>query len=156
MSSRITALVVALAAAALVLALPASAAQTQVSGEQTYVSGNRSAMSGGLVGDWFTDSIACTEVPGAIGVTWPCRGTEHFDGCLNTNGDEDCDLGEPSGQLYFTFTYTGTPVGNGRCHHPIVGGSGDFAGATGQLTFKDRVGPCGTLVTTYKGHIDLP
>jgi hypothetical protein len=106
------------------------------------------SMSGSLVGDWFTDSFDCHLIPGGAGVTWPCSGTEHFIGCLDADADGTCEL---NGRLDFTFVYTGTPVGNGRCHHPIVSGEGAFEGATGQLTFKDRLGVCG-LTTTYKGQ----
>ena len=41
---------------------------------------------------------------------------------------------------------------HGRCHHPITGGTGDFAGATGVLRFKDDpVAGC----SYYSGHLTL-
>ena len=153
MLSRSKVLVALAATLLLAVAAPASASQTQLSGTAVFSSGTPElpnfSMSGSLVGTWYTDTFDCKVVPGG-GAPWPCTGTEHFVGCLDANGDEVC------GTLYFTISYTGTPVGNGRCHHPIVGGSGGFAGATGQLTFKDRLGACGIVETTYKGHISLP
>ena len=41
---------------------------------------------------------------------------------------------------------------HGRCHHPIVDGTGDFAGATGVLQFKDDVV---NLKYDWRGHISL-
>ena len=154
MGGKLTVLA-ALVGVALLAAVPASGSQIQVSGEQVLV--NEATleydMFGSLVGDWFTDSLDCHLVPGGIGVTWPCTGTETFVGCLDTSGDGTCSQ-EDVGELRFAFNFTGTPVGNGRCHHVITGGDDAFEGATGQLTFKDRLGVCG-VETTYKGHISL-
>jgi hypothetical protein len=158
MSSRSKVLVALVATLLLAVAAPASASQTQLSGTAVFVGGTPElptfSMSGSLVGTWYTDSVECHVTPGRNAAPWPCTGTEHFVGCLDANGDGQCL--EPSGVLYFTYNYTGTPVGNGRCHHPIVSGTGAFEGATGQLTFKDRLGACGIVETTYKGHISLP
>jgi hypothetical protein len=41
---------------------------------------------------------------------------------------------------------------HGRCHHPIVSGTGSFAGVKGLLNFKDDVV---NLKFDYKGHISL-
>jgi hypothetical protein len=157
MLRKIVVLTAAAAAVALVLVLPASAAPIQVSGEQTLIdeATQTYSMSGSLVGLWYTDSFDCHAIPGGAETTWPCSGTEHFVGCLDTSGDGSCSQ-EAEGMLEFAFTYTGTPVGNGRCHHVIVGSDGAFTGATGQLTFRDRLGECGIVTTTYMGHIDLP
>ena len=156
MLGKLGTLVVVASAITLGLVTPASASQTQVSGEQVLVDEATLtfSMSGSLVGMWYTDALDCHAIPGGSGLTWPCTGTEHFVGCLDANGDGVCT--EESGTLYFEISFTGTPVGNGRCHHPIVGGDGAFTGATGQLTFKDRLGACGIVETTYKGHISLP
>ena len=41
---------------------------------------------------------------------------------------------------------------HGRCHHPITGGTGGFAGATGVVHFKDD--PV-TGCAYYSGHVAL-
>jgi hypothetical protein len=46
---------------------------------------------------------------------------------------------------------TGVEV-KGRCEHPIVAGTGDFAGITGRVDFKDVVAN-GTFV--YRGHLTV-
>jgi hypothetical protein len=145
----------ALTGLSLLAAAPASGSQIQVSGEQVLVNETTLEydMFGSLVGDWLTDSFGCHLIPGGAGITWPCSGTERFVGCLDTSGDGTCNQ-EQTGVLYFSFDFTGTPVGNGRCRHVITGGEDAFEGATGQLTFKDRLGVCG-IETTYKGHISL-
>lgn len=155
MSSRSKVLVALAATLLLAVAAPASASQTQLSGTAVLVDEATLtfSMSGSLVGMWYTDSFECRAIPGGK-ETWPCTGTEHFVGCLDANGDGVCT--EETGTLYVEISFTGTPVGNGRCHHPVVGGDGAFTGATGQLTFKDRLGACGIVETTYKGHISLP
>jgi hypothetical protein len=149
------AMLVALASVALIAASPASGSQTQVSGEQVLVDEAtlQYELSGSLVGDWYTDSFDCHLIPGGGGVTWPCTGAEHFVGCLDSSRDGTCNQ-EETGELRFSFNFTGTPVGNGRCQHVITEGDDAFEGATGLLTFKDRLGVCG-IETTYKGHISL-
>ena len=156
MLGKLGTLVVVASAITLALVTPASASQTQLSGEAVLIdeAALTFSMSGSLVGIWYTDSQVCHAIPGKNEETWPCTGTEHFVGCLDADGNGVCN--EASGTLYLEFSFTGTPVGNGRCHHPIVGGDGAFTGATGQLTFKDRLGACGIVETTYKGHISLP
>ena len=97
-------------------------------------------MAGDLVGCWYTDSFdVVSENPGG---GFRASGTEHFVGCLDTNGNGSCGAGEPTGRFNTTFTFTAkyAPSGDeihGRCHHPIVGGSGAFAGASGEISFKD-------------------
>jgi hypothetical protein len=67
-----------------------------------------------------------------------------------------CALGR-CGTLQFTYVFTGklTPTFQelmGRCEHKVVAGSGDLAGVTGFLHFKDDVAP-GTA--PYTGHLKL-
>jgi hypothetical protein len=96
-------------------------------------------MAGDLVGCWFTDDfVVRSENPGG---GFRASGKEHFMGCLDANGDGTC-TGERTGRFDTTFTFTAklAPSGeeiHGRCQHPIVSGSGAFAGATGVLSFKD-------------------
>ena len=85
-------------------------------------------------------------------------GTEHFDGCLDTNDDEKCCAIDLSGTLVFTYTFTGqldATTGKeirGHCHHPIVSGTSDFADAIGTLNFVDNVV---TGTSAYTGEINL-
>ncbi len=99
-------------------------------------------------------------------------------GCWYTRIESSKDNGAPSGiyletgsELFvpfedpdsnFTTTYkfeskwdpdvsTGVEL-KGRCQHPIVAGSGDFAGVTGRVDFKDVVAD-GTFV--YRGHLKV-
>ena len=162
-----------LAAASALAATTASAApgNTQVDGIQTTVTlGNPDVatddvfwMDGngggtpGLIGYWYTRSIV-------YGVFTPsgvltATGTEEFDGCLDANGDRACGAAEPRGTLQMTFqaTIKLDPLTflqiQGRCHHPITGGTGDFEGATGMIRFKDD--PAAGC-SYYTGHIALP
>ena len=94
-----------------------------------------------LIGLWRTTSFQ-------LGVFTPSgvvtgTGTEAFEGCLDANGDASCGGSEPTGTLEFSFELSAKydPITfaqqHGRCHHPITGGAGGFAGATGGLHFKD-------------------
>jgi hypothetical protein len=149
---------------------PASAANVQVAGVQSapLISGpcfdptaiTSYTMVGGLIGCWYTDTLVIHPAQpngtpsGAIHAT----GTEHFVGCLDVNGDQTCDSGDPEGTLSFTFQFSGKfdPVTgaeiHGRCQHPIVSGTGDFAGASGVINFKDDV-TNGTSL--YAGQVAL-
>jgi hypothetical protein len=163
---RILLVAAALAAASCCLvAAPASASQNQVSGIQSAggtapACGDPSAsftMTGGLVGCWYSDTGTFTVHTTASGTALiHAAGTEHFTGCLDVDRDGQCTARDLSGSLYFTYTFTGqydVATGNeirGRCHHPIVGGTGDFADATGVMDFKDDVSN-GTA--PYMGHI---
>jgi hypothetical protein len=110
----------------------------------------------GLIGWWRTTSFQ-------LGVFTPSgvvtgTGTEEFEGCLDANGDKTCGGSEPAGTLRFSFESSAKfdPVTfeqqHGRCHHPITGGTGDFAGATGVLRFTDD--PV-TGCSYYSGHLTL-
>jgi hypothetical protein len=152
-----------LLAAAAALALTASAnananaATTyQVSGTQTVVdeAAGKAAMHGGLNGDWTTTSF--TEI--AKTPIYRAKGTELFSGCLDVGRDGSCK-GDPSGKLRFSFRYwaqyddQGALVW-GACMHPITGGTGAFAGATGVLAMVDTPLPAG-VTTSYIGHVTL-
>ena len=99
-------------------------------------------MAGDLVGCWYTVTFDVVQENDNPGGKFKASGTEQFVGCLNTNGNATCDSGEPSGTFDTTFMFTAklAPTGDeihGRCHHPIVGGTGAFAGASGGISFKD-------------------
>jgi len=86
-------------------------------------------------------------------------GTEHFTGCLDTNGDNKCQHKEPAGELFFKYVvwYTGDPFTGaieGRCVHPITDGKDAFKGAKGLVTMHD-VQVANGFRTTYRGTITL-
>ena len=66
--------------------------------------------------------------------------------------------GDPSGKLRFSFRYWAQFAGDalvwGSCLHPITGGTGAFAGATGVLAMVDSPTPQG-VKTSYIGHVTL-
>jgi hypothetical protein len=170
-AARLLAFLAVTVGLASVVAAPASAATVQVAGVQsapldTVVCPFQTAglpaytMAGGLIGCWYTDTIVthAAQPNGTPSGEIQATGTEHFDGCLDLNGDGRCDDGDPTGTLAFTYQLsikldpgTGAEI-HGRCHHPIVPGSGTdgFTGATGVITFKDDVAN-GTA--PYRGHI---
>ena len=151
-----TALLLA-AAAALGLAASASAATTyEVAGKQTVVdeAAGTYKMQGGLIGDWAVTSF--TEI--ATSPLYRGKGTELFDGCLDVRRDGSCQ-GDPAGKLRFRFRYWAQfdPAGGlvwGSCWHPITGGTGAFAGATGVLTMVDTPSAHG-VSTSYIGNVTL-
>jgi hypothetical protein len=164
--------VVVLAAASALAATGAFAAtgNTQVDGIQTTVTlgeydhatddvfwmdGNGGGAAG-LIGYWYMRSITYGVFTPSGVIT--ATGTEEFDGCLDTNGDRRCGATEPTGTLRMRFqaTIKVDPVTfvqiQGRCHHPITGGTDDFRYATGMIRFKDD--PAAGC-SYYTGHISL-
>ena len=149
-----------LAAAATALVFvpaPASAAgNTQISGVGTFDADGECTeipsfftikMAGDLVGCWYTDMLEVVQnTPSGV---YQERGTETFIGCLS---------GGSCGTFNTTYKFTakydadGNEI-HGRCQHPIQGGTGDFAGITGRVDFKDDVE---TGEFDYRGHIKLP
>jgi hypothetical protein len=109
-----------------------------------------------LIGYWYTRSWEPGVFTPAGVVTG--TGTEEFVGCLDADGDRSCGVSDPAGTLSMSYGFSGKydPVTfaqhHGRCHHPITGGTGDFAGATGVFRFKDDpVAGC----SYYSGHVTL-
>jgi hypothetical protein len=145
------------AAATLVIAASATAATTyRVSGEQIPVDVDAGLykMRGGLIGDWaFTSFSELATSP-----IYRAKGTEQFSGCLDVKLDGKCK-GDPSGTLRFRFRYwakfdeQGGLVW-GTCMHPVTGGTGAFAGATGVLAMVDTQTAQG-VQTAYVGHVTL-
>lgn len=90
---------------------------------------------GSLQGCWWIDTFQTTSDPDKS--HFRATGTEHFTGCL----------GSICGTFYTTYSFTAKtdgpwPTGaeiHGRCHHPIVGGTGGFADASGEISFHDVV-----------------
>jgi hypothetical protein len=145
-----------LAAGALFAAAPAGA--SYVSGKQTIVSQKAGTfkMSGGLIGDWKVTSFK----PTALKPVLKAKGTERFDGCLDSNHDGSC-AGDPTGTLNFKFHYwaklgSHDEVQLGTCAHRIVGGTGGLAGASGFLMMVDTpIGKAPFTKTHYEGFVTL-
>src|SRR4051812_30743220 len=76
------------------LVLPSS---TSCPVEPGTVDGGTYLMRGDLVGCWYTDVFTVTQQNDNPGGHFKASGTEHFEGCLNTNGDDACGAGEPKG-----------------------------------------------------------
>jgi hypothetical protein len=143
------------AVAALALAASAGAATTyQVSGKQTVVdeASGKYLMHGGLLGDWTITGF--TEI--AKAPLYRAKGTELFSGCIDVRRDGSCK-GDPAGKLRFTFKYWAQFDDQGglvwgSCVHPITGGAGAFAGATGVLAMVDS--PTAQGVSTSYAELD--
>jgi hypothetical protein len=156
-SPRLIACLVLLAAAALLVgAAPASA--TYVSGKQTIVSEKKGTfkMAGGLVGSFAITSFKVLKKK----PVFKAKGTESFNGCMDLGHDGSC-TGDPSGTMDFTFTYWakigGGKVQLGTCAHPVVGGTGAFAAATGFLMMVDMpIKKKPFIKTHYEGVINVP
>ena len=150
-------IVAAALTALIVIASPVSAAgNSQISGVGAFdedgicdeiPSAFTMVITGDLAGCWYTHGWDVTvETPSGV---YQERGTETFVGCLAD--------GTTCGTFSTTYTFTAkyAPDGSeirGGCHHPIVVGTGAFAGITGRLDFKDDVQ---TGQAIFRGHINL-
>ena len=139
MNTNLTRVLLAAAAALLIFAAPAGAKTYAVSGKQIAVNENagKYRMTGGLIGKWKTTSFKTI----ATSPIYKGKGTEKFNGCLDRRRDGHC-AGDPRGTIRFSFLYwakfgPGDSLVWGSCWHPVRGGTGGFAGATGVLTFVD-------------------
>ena len=104
-------------------------------------------LTGGLVGCWYTDTVEVLHF--THNGAYQERGTETFIGCLS----DGTTCGTFKTEYKFTARYAadGSEL-HGHCEHPVVSGTGDFAGITGQVNFKDDVQ---TGEFFYKGHFFL-
>ena len=144
------------AAAALALASPAGAATYEVAGKQTTIDADTAKMTGDLRGRWTTTSFEDV----AYTPFYQAKGTETFTGCVDRRRDHSC-AGDPSGTLNFEFGYLALYASPdpaslvwGTCWHPVVGGSGAFAGAQGVIAFVDSP-TSGGVSTRYVGSLTL-
>jgi hypothetical protein len=156
---RLTALAVFMFGVLVLLATPATAAPNQISGSAFYETPELDVcppppagyadftsypplvMSGSLDGCWYTKVETSTQTPSGAYLE---TGEEVFVGSLN---------GGPKGTLATTYKFEAklAPDGSeirGRCQHPIIGGTGGFASATGVILFKDA-----PPEYFYRGHI---
>ena len=144
--------------AALLFGTAATANAMYVSGQQKLVNerAGKFKMKGDLLGKWKITKFKQTH----NAPVFKGKGTEKFNGCIDLNGDRACD-GDPSGVMKFRFRYWGSfnddgSINLGACAHPVVGGKGSFAGASGFLMMVDRPKKGKPFVKThYEGEIDL-
>jgi hypothetical protein len=159
MSMKLAGAAVVLAALAVTTSVAASAATggVSVSGTQTVLDEKQGiyAMHGALLGSWHVTSF----VPRYKNAhPFVATGTEKFVGCQDVDRSTSCDVDEPTGTLRLMFVYWAdydaktNALVRGECVHPLVGGTGAFARASGVLFMKDAV--VGTTVrTTYHGEL---
>jgi hypothetical protein len=146
----------ATAAAILAAAAPAAAKTYAVSGRQIAVDADKGIykMRGSLIGRWtvtsFAESIQDPYYHGS--------GTEAFKGCLDRKRDGRCKR-DPYGTLSMRFDYWALFGSEdpdslvwGACWHPVVGGTGDFQGASGVFTMVDTPTKHG-VKTAYIGNL---
>ena len=150
------AMLLAAVAAALTLASPAGAATYEVAGTQKSIDDDTAKMSGDLRGVWTTTSSELVAFTPYVEV----KGTELFEGCIDRRRDRSC-AGDPSGTLTLEFGFLGlyespdpASLVWGTCWHPVVSGTGAFAGAQGVLAFVDSPTSKGAS-TRYIGSLTL-
>jgi hypothetical protein len=147
----------AVAAALLVLVAPASAAgMTQIAALGTPAQAGECTelpsfvtftLTGDLVGCWYTpELVAVHDAPSG---TYRESGAETFVGCLAD--------GTTCGTFNTTYKFEAKYDADlteifGHCEHPLVSGTGDFAGITGEIFVKDDV-QAGLYY--WRGHIAL-
>jgi hypothetical protein len=150
--------------AAIVLAL--SVASVAAAGGQTQLAGDGVAdavtctdpvptnspyapirLTGDLTGCWYTTTYEVRQyLPSGVYLE---TGTETFVGCLT--GTTTCGSISTTYHFEAKLTSDGAEI-RGHCEHPLVSGTGGFAGITGIMFFRDGVGAAsGTF--TYHGHL---
>jgi hypothetical protein len=159
-TTRIAALLAG-AMATVALTGTAQAATYRVAGEQVAIKVDASGageykMLGGLRGMWTINEL--NEV--STSPYYEAQGTELFKGCIDRRRDRSCK-GDPSGTLSFTIRYWAlfgsadpSSLVWGACWHPVVAGTGDFAGAQGVMTMVDSPTERG-VKTAYIGTLTL-
>ena len=151
-------LTAALTALVFVVAPAAAAGNTQISGVGTFETGPECTdpitsvitpivMTGDLVGCWYTTSLETIHTTPSGG--YREKGTETFVGCLS----DGTTCGTFSTTYHFEAKYAadGSEI-HGHCEHPLVSGTEDFEGITGQIFMKDDVA---TGEFNYRGHFSL-
>jgi len=103
-------------------------------------------MTGDLEGCWWIDTFNVKPLP--VQGTLLARGEEHFIGTLGGR------YGTFTTTYTFTAKFDGATELHGRCHHPITGGTGVFAGARGVLNFTDVL-DTDPVSYPYWGNIQL-
>jgi hypothetical protein len=114
---------------------------------------------GSLVGSWSVTALKINHT--GVDGSFVGSGKELFRGCLDADRSGTCQTGEPTGTLRFSFVYWAkykpgtTTLVRGQCVHPVIGGTGAFAKATGVIHMKDVPTPSGVR-TTYTGTLAVP
>ena len=151
-------LTTALTALVFVVTPAAAAGNTQISGVGTFGTTVQCAdgltsvippivMTGDLVGCWYTTSSEVVHTTPSGG--YRESGTETFDGCLSDG--TTCGTFSTTYQFEAKYAADGSEI-HGHCEHPLVSGTGGFAGITGQINMKDDVA---TGEFNYRGHFSL-
>jgi hypothetical protein len=150
-----------LAAAASAAAASGASVPVTVKGTQTVINESKGkyAMQGDLVGAWNTTAFTI-HYQGVDG-QFVGSGRERFSGCRDADRSDSCDPGEAKGTIRFSFVYWATydpktkALVKGQCVHPILGGTGAFAGIKGVIHMKDAPTASGVR-TTYTGTLVYP
>jgi hypothetical protein len=129
-----------------------------VNGTQTVVdeTKGRYAMAGDLLGSWNVTAFT-PHYQGPDGLI-VASGKELFNGCRDADRSGACEASEPAGTIRFSFVYWATfnpktqALVRGRCVHPVLGGTGAFAGIKGVLHMNDVPTKNG-VHTTYTGTL---
>ena len=156
-TARLIAVAAALATILVVPATAAGAIEPNVEGLATFVDECGGATSlitleleGSFDGCLYTDEITQAKFrPDGVYIE---HGFETIVGCLDTPAGQKCGTLQTSYEYVATFDAEGTQL-TGGCTHPIIGGSGDFAGASGIIVFRDDLA-AGTA--DFRGVIELP
>jgi hypothetical protein len=159
-STRLAALLAG-AVATVALTGTAEAATHRVAGDLVAVNVDATGagqykIRGGLKGKFTINEL--TEV--STSPYYETTGSDLFKGCIDRRRDRSCK-GDPSGTLSFKaryWTLFGSADPNsliwGSCFHPVVKGTGDFAGVQGVLMFVDSPTAQGVR-TDYIGTLTL-
>lgn len=108
------------------------------------------ALEGSFTGCLYTDEITSAKVK--RDGTFVEEGFETIAGCWHSPDGDKCGTLKTTYRYIATFAPDGTQL-TGGCYHPFIGGTGDFAGATGGFVFQDDL-ELGTF--NFRGLIDLP
>jgi hypothetical protein len=133
----------------------------QVSGQLVPLDamGSTYKLSGALIGTWTFPPVDITYYQSDTRIY--TRGTESFEGCVNLNGDDNCDRSEPSGRWQGDYMYWASYNRNGRlveggCTHMLTGGTKAFTGVRGLFHMTDvyATTPAGSTAI-YQGEVVL-
>jgi hypothetical protein len=133
----------------------------QVSGQLVPqdAAGSTYKLSGELIGTWKFPAVDIVYYQSDTRIF--ARGAESFKGCVNLNGDNDCDKSEPSGTWQGEYMYWASYDRSGRleeggCTHMLTGGTKAFIGVRGLFHMTDvyATTPAGSTAF-YQGEVIL-